>query len=614
MKTILTTFLLLLAFQGQVGLCAVTGLQCVRITNINEKQVNRTTALLLDFEEITCQAKLDLDKNYYHSGYLLHDKKELLIDKAFLKLDRQLIQIGTEIVLATDRRAKRAHPIIVSFLFYGILGGVITSTLVGIFLPPHDWNKPIKVIHPQESEFDRQTRLQEEKDAEWRKNRSPTIEELYGEFPIQAAPAKGSQQKESQCSAPAAKKIYFKDLVGVPGPSSLSASGDGDGAPTPPPNWNKEKPLPKIVPPEKPKKRKNNAPFLQPSKVARPGLRSPLVITISSDEDSEIEVIYEESPDIVQLQKAAEILIRMQPGTSLLTTSRVCDNLRPRPDRPGIAQVEQANLVLIPSSDEGTPISSPGSRGVPNVSFEAAVIMGLPETRAASVTSAHSIQNTHYTAEQWWRGLLWGSLASTYGNTCNMDSFFSHIVYLHRRYPAYFYNVMNLVDNVAENAIFEIIKIARNEVYGPRSRNRLIRENWISRFPNVFTNIISTGDVNTIDCVGGEGTNIFQQLANSSRMWLAHECNCDQASFQLNGYSVLRWTAESIRWLSNANTPAVRLSNHLTSLERLSCHQCLNSYRFSRGFVARSTWIHQFLIDSRPEQEPFNINFRYKRK
>jgi hypothetical protein len=332
------------------------------------------------------------------------------------------------------------------------------------------------------------------------------------------------------------------------------------------------------------------------------------VITISSDEDGEIEVIHvDDDEDIIQIQEASETLIRMRPGTSLIATSRVCDNLRSSSTASGLNQIEQSNLVIMPSSDDNTPLSSPGSRGVPNVSFEAAVILSLPETRTTSVTLARNIPNTHYTEDQWWLGLLWGSLASTYGNTCNMDSFFSHIVYLQRRYPAYFYTVMNLVDNTAENAIFEIIKIARNDVYGPRSRNRLIRENWISRFPNVFTNIIQRDGIDTVNCLGGEGANIYQQLTNSSRMWLAHECNCDQTSFQLNGYSVLRWTAESLRWLSNANTPAVRLSNHLTSLERLTCHQCLNSYRFLRGFIATSTWIHQFLIDSPNAQEPFRF-------
>ena len=34
---------------------------------------------------------------------------------------------------------------------------------------------------------------------------------------------------------------------------------------------------------------------------------------------------------------------------------------------------------------------------------------------------------------------------------------------------------------------------------------------------------------------------------------------------------------------------------------------CLKKFRFSRGFVARTTWIHRFVID-RQEEEMFNFN------
>jgi hypothetical protein len=104
--------------------------------------------------------------------------------------------------------------------------------------------------------------------------------------------------------------------------------------------------------------------------------------------------------------------------------------------------------------------------------------------------------------------------------------------------------------------------------------------------------------------VGGEGQNIYEQLTNSSVMWLAHECDCDQSSFQLNTYSVLVWSAESLRRLSAANTQpaAAKNNNQKTSLEKLTCHQCLRSYRFARGYVARSTWIHRFEIDRQTEE------------
>lgn len=59
-----------------------------------------------------------------------------------------------------------------------------------------------------------------------------------------------------------------------------------------------------------------------------------------------------------------------------------------------------------------------------------------------------------------WVVFPWGTTAMGITNTCNFDSFLTHVIYLHMRNPRYFARVLNLVNSRTEQQIKQIVSMS----------------------------------------------------------------------------------------------------------------------------------------------------------
>lgn len=631
---VLLGILLILSTQAQ---SAFVEYECVKITNTYEDFINENWVLQIDFEPISCPEGVKMDPRT-----TLTVAKAKRMDKLVFREDRQhmderYLQIGTELLIVTNHVTKRLDPVsfgsVMGIGIAAVVGALATIILI-------DKNPPVpRYIRYKEdvnANYHEQLRLQEIKDAQSKLRKA--MEKAKSLDPTQVAPAKKSGKHGEWCTVTSSKVISLSNnnapvgnAAPVPGPS-------GNG-PTPPPTpgWSKGTPAPKVVT-EEAKKRKKNQPFIQRPKIIRlSDSPNPILADAVGNANDEVEVINltedNSDADVIANEDRGEVLINLRPGTSLGTTSRICEDLYPLGDARS-DHFTETNVILI-SSGSTTPISqgtidiassrgtvdltfspahsiisnsaSPNTRGAVGVETYNTVINRLPAIR--TYVNPHPdpemnndlLPETTDRSNQPWPNIGWGSTVQRVGNTCIIDSFLSHIIYIYNRIPDYFNQVLRLVDSRGEMAVRNVLRVSRDRTLTHQRRDDQLHLQWVSSFTDIFTNTRVDGNgVTYYNLAGSEHNSIVRPLIDSTRIWISHVCLCDELESQMQP-AITRpwvfattWSAETIGWFRTAGIEHPRSSDVITTLENLDCRSCNSNYRAIRGYVSASTWFHQF--------------------
>ena len=629
---VLLGLLLTLAIQTQ---SAFVEYQCVKITNTFEDLIDNEWILQLDFEPISCPEGMKTDPTTTLNSLKSEKMDKLLLREKKTHMDKRYFEVGTTLLVITNHITKRFAPVAFgSVLGIGgasVLGAIVSIAFVAYEPPVPRWIKPKEDVN---SNYHEQLRLQEIKDAEAKLRRA--LEKAKSMDPTQTAPAKKTGKRGEWCTAVVSKKVISLSNNNAPGGNAAPVPGSSGNGPTPPPtpSWSKGTPAPKVVT-EESKKRKNNEPFLRRPKVIRIS-DSPVQIAADAvgNAHNEVEIVdLTDDADVVINENRGEVFINAQPGTSLAINTRVCEDLYPLGD-PSADHFRETEVVLV-SSGSSTPDShgtidlifspspsaisesaSPNTRGVDGVETFNTVISNLPALRVYANPHPDPIMNRDLLPERPghsthpWPNLGWGSTAQRVGNTCVIDSFLSHIIYIYNRIPDYFNQVLRLVDSRGEMAVRNVLRLSRNPAFRGQSRDDQIHLQWASSFNDIFTNTrVDANGIPHYDLAGSESHAIVQPLIDSTRIWIAHVCICTgmdyqmQPTFSNNLRRATTWSASTIGWFRTAEIEHPRASDSITTLEDLDCRTCHSNFRAVRGYVSVSTWFHNFYMKE-DQQDP----------
>ena len=609
--SVLSGITILMLFLTAVESASMKGqFHCVRISKVREEIVNTSVILKVDYKPIRCPHHFILDNMSEQQGLQSLESNTAIFNETNVDFDPRYFQEGTEIAILVNTglsRSKRA--IALAPLFYSFGALLFTAISVWVIQTSTTNLSPVYVSHRPKDDpngnYLEQLRLQEVKDAENK------IKKLIGYAqemdPTQVAPAKKSGKRGEWCTAIQSKAISLNDNYRA-GQNAAQGVGIGIGpggnGPTPPPtpNWSKGTPAPKIAITENPRKRKQNEPFIQDPKRTRPSIVVDAVVHENFDVEV-VNLIDEEDDDIVYLGRS-ETVIRANPGSNLVVSSRTCrENTGEDLGYGEDFREAQLHLVQDPVTLADSDSDSSGVRVIdPDLSLQSRVIAELPEIRARLLFPTRT-QNQYAVADQW-RGNQWGSRSDPIENTCIMDSFLSHVIYISRRNPNYFYQVMRLIDDQGERALRNVIRTGNSDDYSVRQRSNLIHEHWVSAFPEVFTKVSQNG--RHVDVGGSEEEAIIGQLRNSSALWIAHQCNCPNSEPGMlsirSGGRRIPWNPQTLSWFQSTSFPAPDTRKETESFN-LDCNQCLLQRRPVRGFIAESTWVHNFFLSDEDVQD-----------
>ena len=646
---VLFAFLLILATQAQ---SAFVEYQCVRITNTYEDYIFDSWILQVDFEPISCPRGVKMDPRTTLTVAKSEEMDKLVYREDKQHMDKRYLEVGTELLIVTNHITKRLEP--VSFgITIGLGVSAVIGAIAGIILIDKQpvvprWIKPKEDVN---SNYHEQLRLQEIKDAEAKLRNA--MKKAKSLDPTQVAPAKKSGKRGEWCTV-ASSKVISLGNNNAPGGIAAPVPGPSGNGPTPPPtpSWSKGTPAPKVVT-EEPKKRKSNEPFLQRPKIIRLS-DSPVRILADAvgNAQNELEVVNisddSDDADVIANEGQGEIFVNLRPGNALATTSRICEDLHSvgnsRTDH-----FQETDVVLI-SSGSTTPIShgtiniasssrgtidlifspthsiisssaSPNTRGAEGVEAYNTVLNRLPAIRNYINPHPNPGLNSDLLPEtpdrtgNPWPDLGWGSTVQRVGNTCVIDSFLSHIIYIYNRIPDYFNRVLRLLNSPSEMAVRNVLRVSRNTAFTHQRRDDQIHLQWVSSFEDIFTDTrIDSYGVPYYNIAGSEHNSIVRPLINSTRIWISHVCFCDGLESQMQP-AITRpwifpttWSAETIGWFRTAVIEQPRVSPSITTLENLECRSCNSNYRATRGYVSVSTWFHQFYLKE-DTQEPSVFDF-----
>ena len=623
--------ILILACQTQT---AFVEYQCVKITESFEDLINGTWILQLDFEPFSCPEGVKMDPNTTLTGVKSRQMDKLVYNEKSTHIDKRYFKVGTELLIITNHVVKRLSPVAIG-LWAGLGFGSFTAFLSGILFhvnKPEDYPKPV-YVRPREdpnANYFEQLRLLEIKDAEYKLKSA--LKKAQSMDPTQTAPAKKTGKQGEWCTAVVAKSVSLSNN-NAPSTSAAARPGPSGTGPTPPPtpSWTKETPAPRVGT-ERPNKRKNNQPFIRDPKVLRISDRpAPIAVQASVSADGEIEVFDVSDgsdSDVVIVETRGETFINNMPGSSLSVHSRVCEDIHPT----GVAELDhfretQVALVTVrdssssSSSSNTVEISSdeqtPGNRELlPGVQPFYEVINNAPAIRTHGDPSfvRDALDETPRLGRQAWMDIGWGTPSRRVTNTCNMDSFLSHVTYTNNVDPSYFNQVLRLVSSEVEDAIRRILRITQIQGLSQRQMDDKIHMTWVQatreRYPIAE---LSTDGESHINVIGSEFNSITTPMVNSSQIFISHVCACPDEepllhqirSRVLAGRS--SWTATTIRWFTNSEIQDQN-SRTGTTMEAVRCDACTENYRAVRGYVLESTWFHSFELDERQDQTTFDLD------
>jgi|694.fasta_scaffold62082_2 hypothetical protein len=591
----ITIFVIMLFATSEVKSATKKGYyHCVRINKVREEIIDNSVILKVDYKPIKCPSHFHLDRQTEQQGYQSLEEDTAIFNQTNVNFDPKYFQEGTEIaILVNTNLARSKRFVALAPLFYSFGSFLFAAISVWIIQTSTTNLSPVHVSHRiEEDNYLEQLRQQKLRDAEYEDKKALQIAQSMD--PNQVAPAKKTGKQGEWCTAIQTKTISLDNKSGS-GRQSARGGGPGGSGPTPPPtpNWSKGTPAPRIVT-ENPRKRKKNKPFIQDPKRAR---SNSVVVEAVIHPDLEVEVItLDDSDDDVIVIEQTETIIQGKPGRTLIASSRICQEEGQYNDfrETEVAVIDMAPEITLSDS----PLQSPRQK---HQQVYSQVIANLPAVRTRIISASTT---SPYEVARQWRGNRWGSNSDPIENTCVIDSFLSHTIYLARRNPDYFNQVLRLVNDRAEVAIRNVIRTANSNDYSHRQRSNLIHEHWVSAFPEVFTQRSGRH----VNIASSEMHATLLQLTNSSQIWIAHQCNCagaESVMLPLNRNSGTLWTAQTIGWFQSRTFPA-----NTANFETMECDVCLTRQRPVRGFVSESTWFHSFRIgEDDIDQDPSVFDF-----
>ena len=323
-----------------------------------------------------------------------------------------------------------------------------------------------------------------------------------------------------------------------------------------------------------PPPRKLPLPQIGDRRRTRPRVESVQPVYEVEDEGThEVEIITLDE-EIISLEDDSEIIIPVRTGDRIVLNEPVVCL-----DSPRSATASSSSSILTLENQRS---ASETSNGPDEVQF----MMHMPMLRPYPRTDL-TPQEPYQEVLPYWRGLMWGTSVSGVTNTCVMDSFFSHLIYLGRRFPRYFRIHLNAARN--EQEMFILFMSQRTGGRSRYSLSQCIHQGWNRVVePGTFTTI--NGVVNM---VGSQDEAVFRHFRQSDRIWLTHQCGClisTRVDIRRDRHS---WTPEQVQTLSTPTEDTEEVGSKRSSKK---CKDCKQRFRYVRALISQATWFHVFNV------------------
>jgi hypothetical protein len=217
------------------------------------------------------------------------------------------------------------------------------------------------------------------------------------------------------------------------------------------------------------------------------------------------------------------------------------------------------------------------------------VILNLPRMR--EVEDDAEPEPPTYTPATFWKGLIWSGGSGGISQTCNQDSFLSHVVYLARFSQGYFRKNLHLKEDRGEAAVLGITSSEFDWMTAQQHSDRAHRA-WCNVAFDSSAGI-AEGDTSILDVRGCEASNVFAHLKMSSQIWFVHSCGCQVSTHVPASSAKVAWNPTTLNNL-NAKTATTTLVTHKS---KKKCKTCSKNFLFQRAIVAETTWFHSFDIE-----------------
>ena len=221
--------------------------------------------------------------------------------------------------------------------------------------------------------------------------------------------------------------------------------------------------------------------------------------------------------------------------------------------------------------------------------------ISLPTVRANAGVAEPQIGSPVFApipAEFHWNGLIWGTTGSGITNTCNYDSFLSHLIYLGRRDPTYFARNLNLIDSIAEEAVRSVTNFYRSLHPNNLRYSYLSHMQWRNSLVNPLldrpANFPADPVDNVINMASSPAITIHDHLSDSSRVWFLHSCAC--ANDQTDLIDNDEYTTTDLQQLNNNQYVSSKKSNK-------KCKSCKKPFAPNpTPVISPATWFHAFRL------------------
>jgi hypothetical protein len=400
------------------------------------------------------------------------------------------------------------------------------------------------------------------------------------QHPIAVAPTKKTTSTKSGTTCSGVSKRSYPSIVSSTGSvekqlSSGKGRGRGNQPPTKPPFNYKRVPADKIA-------------FDTDNEDDTDSDVTILDNDVTILEDNEVEIISFNEYHLPAQVGSVITVTECQPSTSSGLTATISQ-----------ASASAASGLAVPVSRASSvssvlTIESSSSEASANAPFTH-LSVNLPAVRANAGVAEPQIGALVFPpipARLHWNGLIWGTSGSGITNTCNYDSFLSHLIYLGRRDPTYFARNLNLVDSIAEEAVRSVTNFYRplhpnNLQYSYLShmqwRNSLI--NPMLDQPSHFPYLPSPLS-NVINMASSPAITIHRHLSESSRVWFLHSCAC--ATDQTDPIDSDEYTTMDLQQLHNNQYVSSKKSNK-------KCKSCKKTFAPNpTPVISPATWFHAF--------------------
>jgi hypothetical protein len=202
-----------------------------------------------------------------------------------------------------------------------------------------------------------------------------------------------------------------------------------------------------------------------------------------------------------------------------------------------------------------------------------------------------------------WDGLLWGRPETGVTNTCVMDPFFSHIIYIARRYPRYFRIHLNLDRSRPEDFVFFLSQT--HHEWKKSALSEGVHKSWATTVPSDTFKTTTRG---VIDMKLTQENAVFVHFRHSNRIWVIYQCQCDMTSREDIEEGRREWSPALIRALNAV--PSDPPSSKVLRKADKKCKTCKGPFQYVRAMVSQATWFHSFPAprsDARREDYPPSI-------